>query len=215
MLDRFILYYCILNCFVWVALLWKHGPGCLSQIFRGQSLVIKAPNRPLMDMSHNQYHILFETTKEDVFLINVILDLRACHSLWKCFIWDKEATFWATEEKEVIAVRWSTVWATSPERATGGASTETLSYSYRQTSSPTGSLCVFVYRKKKLVCPLSLLGNIMSKWEESNAASTWCSSGRCLPESSPTEDWQTGREAKRQVSENKVIVQNFVSILWM
>lgn len=146
----------------------------LSIFFCGQSLFIKAPNWPLMDILHNQYHILFETTKEDVLLMNVILDLRACHSLCKRFIWDKEATFWATEEKEEIAVRWSTVWATSPERATGGASTETLSYSYRQTSSPTGSLCVFVYRKKKLVCSLSLLGTIMSKWARSGRRLMLC-----------------------------------------
>lgn len=96
--------------------------------------------------------------------MNVMLDFRACHSLCKHFIWDKEATFWATEEKEEIDVCWSTVWATSPERATGGASRETLSYSYSQT---TGSLCVFVYRKKKLVCSFSLLGTIMSKWARS------------------------------------------------
>lgn len=34
-------------------------------------------------------------------------------------------------------------------QATGGAPTKTVSYSYKQTSSPTGSLCVFVYRKRK------------------------------------------------------------------
>lgn len=41
-----------------------------------------------------------------------------------------------------------------------GASTETQSYRYKQTSSQTGSLCVFVYKKEKLVYSQNSLGII-------------------------------------------------------
>lgn len=38
------------------------------------------------------------------------------------------------------------------------------------------------------------------KWEEFSAATTWCSLDRCLPEPSPTEDWEREKERGYLVS---------------
>lgn len=55
------------------------------------------------------------------------------------------------------------LWGSTPVDRAGdrGGSTETKRYCYKRTSSQTGSLCVFVYRKKKLVWSQDVLGTMM------------------------------------------------------
>lgn len=138
---------------------------------------------------------------------------------WYMILRDTLATCWPTEadwsttewiEWAEVAMCWSILRETSPDRATRGAPTGTESFSYKQTLSHTGSLCVFVYRKKKrkkkLVYSQNPLGiitiifvidvvnqEVNRKWEEFSAVPNWCSSDQCLLEPSPTEDWQTER----------------------
>lgn len=176
-------YHILISCFVAAALLWKRCPGWLSELRQGEVFSRQHPDSA--PGGHVSQQVPYFWVHWVFFLMNIILDLRACHSLWVLFIWDKVLAFWAIEEKknrllcvgQLSNIFWESNWRSF----------------YRdtelrlQTDFKSGRKFVRVCLQegKSWSVPRIFWDKT---WKESNAASTWCSSGRCLPEPSPTED---------------------------